>query len=438
MLSSETTPTDPTVTPMDRTSTERLESELLRSGWQLVDAHERLGPKESRRIFGAEHQAWVDYARSTVRQLEAWSDDHSRRRINETDNALVRYRRVLDFTRQGDRIFDVGFGLGYLLGVLLREGQLSAYHGVDVVDSYLDFVQTSLNNADISTEVKLAVRNLYDLTLEDTAATDLMICCEVLEHVPDAEEALKVLAAALPDSADLLFSVPMFGRLESVWGHLSVFDTHRLRQMLAGAGLYPHHVEPVANIWTFVLASKSPAPSERVAFARTRPPTNLSEPLVADYMFRVVEPTRLKTGRWASGATTTLEEQDGDMVRCIVQAGAAADGHTRGRYGGIAFEVESLSALRFKFALSDASGIDRIYIDLYDGEARVGRWSWKPSIAQRTAHGTFRFALRLGDDTSRFRLIECTPGAKVTDVEVFAKVRTESRASFDVCANYLP
>ncbi len=109
------------------------------------------------------------------------------------------------------------------------------------------------------------IGDLYDLTrdrLDELGAT-FVICCEVLEHVPDAEKALKVLADALPDGAELLFSVPLHGRLEGVWGHVSVFDAARLKQMLDGAGLYAHHVEPLANTWSLVVASR--APSRRYA-----------------------------------------------------------------------------------------------------------------------------------------------------------------------------
>src|SRR5699024_2685891 len=100
----------------------------------------------------------------------------------------------------------------------------------------------------------------------------------------------KILADVLPEGADLLFSVPLFGRLESVWGHLSVFDVARLKRMLAGAGLIAHHVEPVANTWTFVVASKSSEPSERVRQARSRPPHNVSQPLADKRVFRNVAP----------------------------------------------------------------------------------------------------------------------------------------------------
>lgn len=47
-------------------------------------------------------------------------------------------------------------------------------------------------------------RSIYNLTFEDTA--DLLVCCEVLEHLENPFEALKVLKALA--SKFVLFSVP--------------------------------------------------------------------------------------------------------------------------------------------------------------------------------------------------------------------------------------
>jgi hypothetical protein len=76
----------------------------------------------------------------------------------------------------------------------------------------------------------------------------------------------------------------------NVWGHCTTFDSTRLTEMCEDAGLYVHHVEPVANVWTIVVASRRPEPSSRVKHALTQGLTSSpSIPLADTYNFVPVE-----------------------------------------------------------------------------------------------------------------------------------------------------
>src|SRR5690625_5543907 len=70
--------TDP---PTDPNGTDPDQSAAVRSGWTLADAHERLGISGAREIFGHEHDAWFDYATSTIANLEQWGGGAAHRSI---------------------------------------------------------------------------------------------------------------------------------------------------------------------------------------------------------------------------------------------------------------------------------------------------------------------------------------------------------------------
>ena len=185
-------------------------------------------------------------------------------------------RRVLDVVEPGDRVLDIGVNYGYLAGVLLRDGRLSAYTGLDLSEHLLEAVQ-QMREVNSLTDVpcKLAVQNLYDLTPEWVAETDpdLVVLLEVLEHVPNAEQALTTIARCIRPDAAIVFSLPVLGRLEACWGHVSMFDTARVRRMIASAGLIVQHVEAVHDTWQLVVVSPTNRVLPRVVGLASPPPS---------------------------------------------------------------------------------------------------------------------------------------------------------------------
>jgi SAM-dependent methyltransferase len=132
-------------------------------------------------------------------------------------------------------IHEVGCGEGFLTTRLARAG--FAVRGSDLSPAAIGAGRRRL--ASLGVDADLRVRDLYALTPPEDAA-ELMLCCEVLEHVPEPERALAQLATlARPH---LILSVPReplwrilniargkyLGDLGNMPGHLQHFSTTRL------------------------------------------------------------------------------------------------------------------------------------------------------------------------------------------------------------------
>lgn len=433
------------------TGNDPLEAAAVRAGWRLVDAYERLSPSEAGEVFGPEVTALMRHAQATVPNLEPWQGVPNLR-VYQSDSNRLRFRRTLDFIREGESVFDIGFGKGYLCGLLLRDRHVKAYHGIDVVPGYIDSVARMLEaNGFTGDNVHVSIGDLYELDQADvaTSGATVMVCCEVLEHLPEPDKALATLADALPDGAELIFSVPLYGRLEGVWGHRTVYDAARLRSMCEAAGLFVHHVEPLSNTWTLVVASRTPEPSPRVRLAAG---ASVEVPIasqVEEYDFVPVKRSEMGPGRWVGGADCQVSPAPHGDVRCDATGHdpkTAASGRffrktteSQGQYAGVAFTVPDLVALRVRLGLEDDAPVKHVYVDLHDGEDRVARWHWQPPTRQLTAGKTRRWAFRPGLDTAPFTYTDAgVQSASINRVEVFVELVSGQETSFTVCAAYLP
>lgn len=412
---------------LDREPQDPGEAAAVRAGWLLIDAYERLSSKGARRVFRHELDAWHAYAADTVKDL-ASPEGRIMVDVEESPANRLRYRRTMDFALPGDRVFDVGFGRGYLAAQLIRERQVARYRGIDIVDTWVEdarllFAANGLADADIALEAG----DLFDLTRETIASTqaDLVICCEVLEHVDDAERALRVLADAFPDGADLLFSVPLHGRLEQVWGHVTVFDVARLKGMLEGAGLVAHHVEPLANTWSLIVASRDPGPSTRVRDASRRPAISSSRPLVRHRRFLDVGPDRM-TALPDGAGTTVLGLPDGASATCTVTS-----------TGGLAFPVDGMESLRLALDFTHAEGLQRFDVSARSGDETVATWTWKPGAAHR-AEGRRRVWFRAGEASAGFVAGRYGSMGDVDTIELVARTAPGETVTLGVAAAYLP
>lgn len=409
--------------PLEREVSDPSEAAAVRAGWQLIDAHERLSRRGAEKVFGHELAAWHAYAADTVTELEYHLPNGSVL-VPESKKNRLRFRRTMDFARQGDNVFDVGFGRGLLAAQLLKDCGVASYHGIDVVDHYVPtatglFEVNGLSDAPIHLEAG----DLFDLTRDQIEATGakFVICCEVLEHVDDAEKALKTIADALPEGADLLFSVPLHGRLESAWGHLSVFDVARLKQMLDGAGLYAHHVEPLANTWSIVVASKDPAPSTRVRESAGRPRRRVAVPLSQHRAFVDLTAEEL-TG--IGGITTSRRS-----------ARVAEARFTSG--SGVSFPVSGLESLRVKFVFTGPEKITRFVVTAYAGDTTVGRWVWTPGPGE-IRKGIQRYSMRPGEAGFEFVSRQHDGVESADHVDVVLELPDGASAELGFSAAYLP
>jgi SAM-dependent methyltransferase len=140
----------------------------------------------------------------------------------------------------GDRVLDVGCGEG-------RHTHASALERVDVVGVDLDPARVREARDGFEAEVADAARtrpgfcraDAFDLPFR-TGAFDVVICSEVLEHLPEYDRAVDELDRVLAPGGSLAVSVPRPGPERVCWrlseeyhqvegGHVRVFDPADLR-----------------------------------------------------------------------------------------------------------------------------------------------------------------------------------------------------------------
>ncbi|MBF0631986.1 MAG: class I SAM-dependent methyltransferase [Magnetococcales bacterium] len=112
---------------------------------------------------------------------------------------LARLQRLLPETTGGGRLLDVGCGLGYLSEMLGR-----GYQCVGV-----DYDMASLE-ANQKREIGRMVRGRVDRLAFRDASFDLIVCSEVLEHLPQGLDAavMKEMARVLKPGGRILITVP--------------------------------------------------------------------------------------------------------------------------------------------------------------------------------------------------------------------------------------
>jgi len=126
-------------------------------------------------------------------------------------------------------IHEVGCGEGYWVMEWNRKG-ISA-RGSDFSEKVIDIARSNAREAGLAEDV-YTVRSVYDL---DPAVdnADLVVCCEVMEHLEEPEKALEALRGVV--SKNLILSVPR----EPLWCALNLSRGRYIRAL----GNTPGHVQ---------------------------------------------------------------------------------------------------------------------------------------------------------------------------------------------------
>ena len=134
---------------------------------------------------------------------------------------------VLELVRaSGARdIHEVGCSEGYLTEIIAALG-VDEIRGSDMSEKMIVEARSRTAGSGLLFES----RNIYDLGSEDSA--ELIVCCEVLEHLDDPERALQALA--LLNTEHYIFSVPR----EPIWRVLNLARGKYLGQL----GNIPGHL----------------------------------------------------------------------------------------------------------------------------------------------------------------------------------------------------
>ncbi len=359
----------------------------------------------------------------------------------ESRGNLTRFRRTLDFVAADDRVFEVGIGKGYLATRLLRDGAAASYHGIDIVQKNVASTLQTLAANGVQEHATAELGDLYALTREEIErwGADLVICCEVLEHVPDPEHAVQVLADALPDGAELLLSVPLLGRLENIWGHIAMFGVPRVRAMVEAAGLRVHLVEPLENQWVFLLCSRDEQASPRAARAAAALPDTTSaleqppdRPRSVDNVAPASVAVAPARGDKGVASVTTSIDGNASTLRVRIDAGPPRRGWDllgrNVRHGGISIPVEDLLGARLELELTDIAGASAFSADFFAGHRRVSRWVW--DTARRPNKKRVTFTLRGGLSGGHFRRVKTGDLRSADRMELTARVRPGTVTEF--------
>lgn len=426
--------------------TSPVERTLVARGWSDVDVAERLGQVRAREARVAALGSDRDRARQWYRRPEAGHLTPGVAEAQESDANLVRYQRVTEVISSGERILEIGVGRGFLATLMLRDGGAASYRGVELDPVWVDQTTQMLAANGLTDRASVTQGDLYDLTRADVEASgaSLLVCCEVVEHVPDPDRALATLGQALPEGVDLLFSVPLVGRLEGVWGHTQVFGAARLQGMLARAGLVAHHVEVVHDTWVLVLASGGTDPSPRAArllesASAIEPQRLLEPPFAAMTNHPVTGLDRVATQHDKRVADLVVEpfgadpaRREGLRVRARSLYTTRGPGHGWSSYAGVAFAVPpGTRGARLEVSLADPAGVGELRVEWRRAGERTGLWVWKPAEhPPRTSMPTFLIAP--GRRGSVLRRVPGSSSEGADEVEVTVRAREEAPIDFRI------
>lgn len=146
-------------------------------------------------------------------------------------NFTNRFKILLKKVKTPKKIVEVGVGEGYLTKIIAEQFAQSRIFASDISKSVLRKAQKTLKGH----KVHFSVEDLEKLGYPDRKF-DLVVCCEVLEHVNKPKEALDELRRIAKDN--VILSVPS----EPVWRILNVIRLKYLDQL----GNTPGHV----NHWS--------------------------------------------------------------------------------------------------------------------------------------------------------------------------------------------
>lgn len=126
-------------------------------------------------------------------------------------------------------IHEIGCGEGYWVLSWAEQGFLA--RGSDFSSHVIDIARENSVQRGISAQI-FRVGSIYDLNADRDSA-DLIVCCEVLEHLEDPQEALRALKAVV--SGHLIISVPR----EPIWRSLNLARG----RYISALGNTPGHIQ---------------------------------------------------------------------------------------------------------------------------------------------------------------------------------------------------
>jgi len=141
--------------------------------------------------------------------------------------------------QDGSLVVEVGCGHGVYLSQTLKRYSRTTGIGLDISQGSLETTRQILAHCGIQLwRTQLSIADVREELPVDDSAAGTVICCEVLEHLPNPRQALDEIRRIAAPDATLMISAAV--RMESI-DHLYLFRSHlEVRQMIESAGLRIH------------------------------------------------------------------------------------------------------------------------------------------------------------------------------------------------------
>ncbi len=404
---------------------------LVTAQWSEVRAYQAIDEPAAAALYADEIARERARARDTIDRLDPWSGLPPKAEKTFTGGPdLPRLRRILDLVASGDRILEIGTGQGYMAGVLLRDRKLEHYCGVDINPRLIEAVRAmaEANDLDLSPH-HVEVMDLFDLTPDFVAEhrPDVALLLEVVEHVDDPGAALRTVASALADDTVLVFSVPLLGRIEACWGHVSLFDDRRVQALCDDAGLLVQHVEVVQNQWVLVVCAR----------------TEIAPARLVDLRVGSGDVTERSTDEDGYELRRIRLDPDGDELE-VVRGSPAARSVTvqparvgvqvtvEGGRGGVRLATPDAGVVRIELSFADAEDVSGVWARQHDRDGRsLAAWFWSAGATE--LHDRFiTYVLRPGIRSRGFVPAGKFRKGRVATTEIVLETRAKGRATMHV------
>lgn len=171
---------------------------------------------------------------NTVEDLPYKHDDYDFRAVDPY--AFAKYRIILRWLPRGDglRALNAGCGSGEMNALLSQQHPSWQIDGIDVDKEGIRRAQL-LNERLSLRNVSVAISSIEDF--QPSAAYDVIISNDVLEHIDDVQQAIQRLADMLKPGGRLLVSVPalqwLYGYHDELLGHFRRYNRQLLSNQLA-------------------------------------------------------------------------------------------------------------------------------------------------------------------------------------------------------------
>lgn len=162
-------------------------------------------------------------------ELSTWNDEmvekyHSEGTLFESANPFLRYvekmraKTIVKLANVSnhDSVIDVGCGEGYILSLLPKANEII---GLDISKAALNRAKNFLQNRK---DIELLWGDGRNTHFEDDSF-DVVICSEMLEHIPNPHDAIKEMHRILKPNGNLVVSIPDESRIKQIMRIIKFF-----------------------------------------------------------------------------------------------------------------------------------------------------------------------------------------------------------------------